>query len=50
MNRPASLKCVTRNIAAREFYLARSWRVVSEGDGPEGPYLLMHFDEAHSLA
>ncbi|MBW2313977.1 MAG: hypothetical protein JRH10_07275 [Deltaproteobacteria bacterium] len=49
MNRPASLKCVTRNIAAHEFYLARGWRVISEGDRPEGPYLLMHFDEAHSL-
>jgi len=41
--RPAALKCVSRNVKARDFYKAQGWQVVSEEDGPGGKYLLMHF-------
>ncbi len=38
---PPTLKCVKANDNARRFYLSRGWRVQSEAEGPDGPYLLM---------
>ncbi len=37
----ATLKCLVANRVAQRFYLARGWRMLSEGVGPEGPYVLM---------
>jgi hypothetical protein len=45
IGRPASLKCLDKNISARNFYLSRGWKVVSDGVGAEGKYQLMHFDQ-----
>ena len=45
IGRPAALKCVSRNVIARDFYLARGWKIVSEHDDPDGKYLLMHYDQ-----
>jgi GNAT superfamily N-acetyltransferase len=44
IGRPAVLKCLTLNTPAIDFYLSKNWRTVSEADGPDGKYLLMHFD------
>lgn len=41
IGRPASLKCLDKNINAKKFYLSRGWKVVSDGNGPEGKYQLM---------
>jgi GNAT superfamily N-acetyltransferase len=45
IGRPASLKCLDENIGARNFYLSRGWKIASNGDGVEGKYQLMQFDE-----
>jgi GNAT superfamily N-acetyltransferase len=45
IGRPAVLKCASKNIRARDFYVSKGWGTVSEADGPDGKYLLMHFDE-----
>ncbi len=45
IGRPAVLKCVAQNTKARDFYLSKGWKIVSDGDGPDGKYLLMHFDD-----
>ena len=45
IGRPATLKCAKPNTKAREFYISRGWRVVSEGEGPDGKYELMCFDD-----
>jgi GNAT superfamily N-acetyltransferase len=36
-----TLKCLKANERARRFYQSRGWRVRSEADGPQGPYVLM---------
>ncbi|MBN9340203.1 MAG: GNAT family N-acetyltransferase [Comamonadaceae bacterium] len=36
-----TLKCLRANESATRFYLTRGWRLQSEGEGPEGPFLLM---------
>lgn len=41
IGRPATLKCVPRNIRARDFYLAKGWRIAAEHHDSEDPYLLM---------
>jgi len=43
IGRPAVLKCDLQNTAARDFYLSKEWVIDSQGDGPKGRYLLMHF-------
>lgn len=43
IGRPAVLKCLTQNARAKEFYLAKGWRVVADGDSSDGPYLVMHY-------
>ncbi len=45
IGRPATLKCSELNTKAREFYLSRGWKVVSEWEGPDGKYKLMHFED-----
>ena len=45
IGRPAALKCKQQNIKARDFYLSKGWKKVSDGNGPDGKYLLMQFDE-----
>ena len=40
----ATPKCLVANRAAQHFYLARAWRMLSEGVGPEGPYVRPHGD------
>jgi len=45
IGRPATLKCVKSNSKARRFYLSRGWIVVSEGEGPDGKYELMQFED-----
>lgn len=45
IGRPASLKCGTQNIKARDFYLSKGWHIVSNGKGPDGKYHLMHYDD-----
>ena len=45
IGRPARLKCLEKNIDARNFYLSKGWKIVSYGDGPEGKYQLMHLDK-----
>lgn len=44
IGRPVVLKCGVQNYKARDFYLAKGWRTASEGEGADGKYLLMHFD------
>jgi GNAT superfamily N-acetyltransferase len=36
-----TLKCVKANTHANKFYQSQGWSVLSEAEGPEGPYLLM---------
>jgi GNAT superfamily N-acetyltransferase len=45
IGRPAALKCLSLNTVAVEFYISKGWKTVSEGDGHDGKYLLMHFDQ-----
>lgn len=42
--RPPTLKCLRANGRALRFYQAQGWRVLREGVGPDGPYLLMAGD------
>lgn len=44
IGRPASLKCSEPNKDAKAFYLSKGWKVVTEGEGPDGKYYLMHYD------
>ncbi len=44
IGRPASLKCSDPNTIARDFYLSKGWRILSKGSGPDGKYLLMHYE------
>ena len=45
IGRPASLKCLDKNISARNFYLSKGWKIVSYDDGPDGKYYLMHLEK-----
>ena len=45
LGRPAALKCLARNARAIDFYLDRDWYAVARDEGPEGPYLLLHYAE-----
>lgn len=45
IGRPASLKCLEKNIGARNFYLSKGWKIVSSCNGPDGQYQLMQFDK-----
>ena len=45
IGRPASLKCLLKNMSAREFYLSQGWKIVSHGEGSDGEYQLMQFDK-----
>lgn len=36
-----TLKCLKANERAKRFYQSQGWRIRSEADGPEGPYVLM---------
>jgi len=40
-NKPPTLKCLTENTNAVQFYQAQGWAILSEDTGPEGPYFLM---------
>jgi len=40
-NNPPTLKCLTENTNAVQFYQAQGWAILSEDTGPEGPYFLM---------
>lgn len=40
-HRPPTLKCLTANSNAVQFYTAQGWKVVREESGEEGPYFLM---------
>ena len=44
IGRPAKLKCLDKNIGAKDFYLSKGWEIVSQGEGPDGKYLLLQFD------
>ena len=41
-----TLKCLTANARAQQFYQAQGWRVRSQADGPEGAYVLMERTQA----
>ena len=45
IGKPASLKCLDKNVSARNFYLSKGWKIVSYSDGPDGKYQLMHLDK-----
>lgn len=36
-----TLKCLTANINAVQFYKAQGWKILREETGPDGPYFLM---------
>jgi GNAT superfamily N-acetyltransferase len=38
----ASLKCQTRNVQALAFYRRHGWTPGDEGEGPYGPWVLLH--------
>jgi len=41
--RPVSLKCISKNTRALNFYLAKGWRTISEDKDKHGKYCLMHY-------
>ncbi|WP_299407241.1 GNAT family N-acetyltransferase [Acaryochloris sp. IP29b_bin.148] len=45
IGRPASLKCIQRNIEAIAFYQSQGWQIMSSGTSTEGKYYLMVFLE-----
>jgi GNAT superfamily N-acetyltransferase len=45
IGRPVKLKCLDNNIRATNFYLSKGWKIISSGDGADGQYQLMQFDE-----
>lgn len=45
VGRPASLKCVQRNVQAIAFYQSQGWQITSAGTSTEGKYYLMIFHE-----
>jgi ribosomal protein S18 acetylase RimI-like enzyme len=48
MERPAQLKCVSRNAPALAFYKALGWNSVATGHSDEGEYQLLQFDDGVS--
>lgn len=44
IGRPAALKCLVLNGDATGFYLSKGWKTVTEGDGIDGKYFVMHYD------
>lgn len=41
IGRPAQLKCVSANLEALQFYLAKGWKTISKGFSADGEYHLM---------
>ena len=44
MGRPATLKCVSANQRAVDFYTRHHWQIESEDLGPQGNYFLMKYE------
>ncbi len=44
VGRPAQLKCVSANLEALHFYLAKGWKTISKGFSADGEYHLMQKD------
>ncbi|ORM52840.1 GNAT family N-acetyltransferase [Pantoea conspicua] len=38
-----ALKCLSMNKAAQAFYLKHGWKMISQGEGEQGGYVLMHY-------
>ncbi|HAI04960.1 MULTISPECIES: GNAT family N-acetyltransferase [Pantoea] len=38
-----ALKCLTMNKAAQAFYLKHGWKMIAQGEGEQGGYVLMHY-------
>jgi len=38
-----ALKCLTMNKAAQAFYLKHGWKMIAQGKGEQGGYVLMHY-------
>jgi GNAT superfamily N-acetyltransferase len=49
IGRPATLKCQCKNTRAVRFYESRGWRIVSDGEGPDGPFHLMQLEGPASV-
>ncbi|MCF2501202.1 GNAT family N-acetyltransferase [Dyadobacter chenhuakuii] len=45
IGRPATLKCLTANQSAMDFYLRKKWTVVEKGDSTEGEFLLLRAND-----
>ncbi len=45
IGRPATLKCVSENTRALQFYKSKGWQTVSVASGAEGEYQLMQVNE-----
>ncbi|WP_019506318.1 GNAT family N-acetyltransferase [Pleurocapsa sp. PCC 7319] len=45
MDRPAKLKCLTRNQNAVDFYLAIGWQITETAVGEDGEYFLMSLEK-----
>ena len=45
-----ALKCLQMNKAAQAFYLKHGWKMISEGEGEHGGYVLMHYPLASAYA
>ncbi|MXP48555.1 GNAT family N-acetyltransferase [Pantoea sp. Eser] len=39
----SALKCLTMNKAAQAFYLKHGWKMIAQGEGEQGGYVLMHY-------
>ncbi len=37
-----SLKCLIKSESSVEFYLAKGWKIIAEGESPKGNYYLFH--------
>ena len=44
IGRPAQLKCLSANLEALQFYLAKGWKTISKGFSADGEYHLMQKD------
>jgi len=42
-SRPVSLKCISKNTKALNFYLCKGWKTISEDEDKHGKYCLMHY-------
>jgi GNAT superfamily N-acetyltransferase len=45
-----ALKCLQKNKAAQAFYLKHGWKMISQGEGEHGGYVLMHYPLASQYA